>query len=188
MPRAGWMLSFCGRCRADVALLEQAGGVLLENIAPVALAGDALAKTLGRLDAAQAPSPIPVSNDNTPAPLRAFLGHDLSAVRWRKMGPRLAYANLMRRGPAALRLLRGAPGGDTGMHSHRGMEYTLVLRGGYTDETGSYAPGDFQAASPQTRHNPVADDGEDCINLSVTTGRLAFDDLVPRLVSRLFGF
>ena len=81
-----------------------------------------------------------------------------------------------------------APVSDTGLHSHRGMEYTLVLRGGFTDETGSYGPGDFQVASPDVKHNPVADDGEDCVNLSVTTDRLAFDGLVQRVVGRLFGF
>lgn len=181
-------LSFCGRCRSDVALLERAGGALLDGIAPAALADDARAKTLARLDTAYAPPSVPASNDNTPPPLRAFLGHDLSAVRWRRMGPRLSYASLMRHGPVVLRLLRGVPGSDTGRHSHLGMEYTLVLRGGFTDETGSYGPGDFQAASPELKHNPVADDGEDCINLAVTTERLLFEHPVQRLAARLFGF
>jgi putative transcriptional regulator len=184
----GTHLCFCELCRADVALLECAGGVLLDDVVPVALAGDALAKTLARLDESGTPPAPPVSNDNTPAPLRAWLGRDLSQVRWRRMGPRLGYVTLMRRGPVALRLLRGAPGSDTGRHSHRGTEYTLVLRGGFTDETGSYGPGDFQTASLDTRHNPVADEGEDCINLSLTTGRLVFTGPLARVVGRLFGF
>jgi len=181
-------LSFCGLCSGDVALLERAGGVLLDGIAPVALAGDALEKALARLDTVETPPAPPVSNDNTPAPLRAYLGRDLSETRWRRMGPRLGYVTLMRCGPLALRLLRGAPGSDTGRHGHRGVEYTLVLRGGFTDETGSYGPGDFQIATPDTRHNPVADAGEDCINLAVTTGRLIFDGLVGRVAGRVFGF
>jgi putative transcriptional regulator len=181
-------LNFCGRCRDDAALLEHAGGILLDGLAPVALAADAREKTLARLDTIDIPPTALASNDNTPAHLRAWLGRDLSEVRWRRMGPRLGYLNLMRRGSVALRLLRGAPGSETGRHSHRGMEYTLVLRGGFTDETGSYGPGDFQAAFPNTTHNPVADEGEDCINLSVTTGRLVFSGLVERFVGRLLGF
>ncbi|MES2473374.1 MAG: ChrR family anti-sigma-E factor [Pseudomonadota bacterium] len=181
-------LSFCSQCRADVALLERGGAALLDDLAPAALAGDALARTLARLDTAYALPAVPASNDNTPAPLRAFLGRDLSGVHWRKMGPQLGYVNLVRRGPLALRLLRGAPGSDVGRHSHRGMEYTLVLRGGFSDETGSYGPGDFQTASPDVTHNPVADHGEDCINLAVTTERLVFDGMVQRVVGRLFGF
>jgi putative transcriptional regulator len=181
-------LSFCARCRGMVALAEQAGGILLNDIAPAPLAPDAWARTLARLDVLQPVTPLPVSNDNTPPPLRAFLGRDLSDVRWHRLGPRLAYMTLYRRGPLAMRLLRGAPGSDVGQHSHHVMEYTLVLRGGFTDETGNYGPGDFQMASPDLTHNPVADGDDDCINLAVTTASLRFDGLVPTIVGRLFGF
>lgn len=182
-------LSFCRECRHLVAAAEKVGGILLDQIAPMAMAPDALAKTMTRLDEQAAQPRIePVSNDNTPAPLRAFLGCDVSQMRWRRMGPRLGYVTLYRRGPLAIRLLRGAPGSDVGLHTHSGLEYTLVLRGGYTDETGDYGPGDFQAASSEIRHNPVADTDEDCINLSVTTGRLYFSNSFQNWVSRLFGF
>jgi putative transcriptional regulator len=181
-------LAFCARCRRLVARQEQIGGALLEDIAPVAMDGGALARVMARLDEPAAPETHQPSNDNTPAPLRAVLGRDLSQLRWRKMGPNLGYVTLYRQGPVAMRLLRGAPGTDTGHHGHHGMEYTLVLRGGYTDATGSYGPGDFQMASAEVRHNPVADPGEDCINLSVTTGRLNFDNAVQKIVARLFGF
>jgi putative transcriptional regulator len=183
----GTHLSFCARCRDTVGLYEQVGGILLEDVAPIPMAEEALTKIMGRLDQ-PVPGALPPSNDNTPAPLRAFLGRDLSQVAWRRMGPNLAYHTLVRRGPLAVRLLRGAPGTDTGRHSHHGLEYTLVLRGGFTDETGSYAPGDFQCASPEVSHNPVADPGEDCINLAVTTAPLRFENLAQKVVGRLFGF
>jgi putative transcriptional regulator len=180
-------LSFCAPCRETVSLHERIGGVLLEDLPPVAMSDDALSKTLARLDQ-RVPDVSPASNDNTPAPLRAMLGRDLSQVSWRRMGPNLAYVTLARRGPSAVRLLRGAPGTDTGRHSHRGLEYTLVLKGGFTDETGSYGPGDFQCASPEVSHNPIADPGEDCINLAVTTAPLRFEGLAQKIVGRLFGF
>lgn len=181
-------LTFCARCRRLVAGHEQIGGALLEDIPPVAMDGGALALVMARLDEPAAPEPRQPSNDNTPAPLRAVLGRDLSDLRWRKMGPNLGYVNLYRQGPVAVRLLRGAPGTDTGRHGHHGMEYTLVLRGGYTDATGNYGPGDLQVASGELQHNPVADPGEDCINLSVTTGPLRFDNALQKIVARLFGF
>lgn len=181
-------LTFCAGCRRLVAAQEKIGGALLEEIPPVAVDGDALARVMARLDEPAPPEPLQASNDNTPAPLRAMLGHDISQLRWKKMGPDLGYVTLYRQGPVAVRLLRGAPGANVGRHSHRGMEYTLVLRGGYTDATGSYGPGDFQVASAELRHNPVADPEEDCINLTVTTGRLNFDNAVQKIVARLFGF
>jgi len=181
-------LSFCAHCSASVALAERVGGILLDEITPMPLATDALTRTLARLDMPHIPNIAPASNDNTPPPLRAFLGRDLSEVRWRKIGQSLGYMTLYRRGPLAMRLLRGAPGSDVGQHTHRGMEYTLVLRGGYSDATGSYGPGDFQIASPEVKHNPVADLDSDCVILAVTTEALQFDRLVQRIVGRILGF
>jgi putative transcriptional regulator len=104
------------------------------------------------------------------------------------VGPRLAYVPLLRRGAVTARLLRGVPGAQTGSHRHAGLEYTLVLKGGFSDETGRYAPGDLQVMEGDMRHNPVADPGEPCINLAVTTGPLKFERLLQRIVAPLFGF
>jgi putative transcriptional regulator len=178
-------LSFCGRCRGLAARAENVGAARLEDIAPVALAPDALDKVLARLGERDERM---VSNDNTPPPLREFLGRDLSQMRWRQMGPKLAYVPLYRRGDVAMRLLRGAPGTDVGRHSHRGMEYTQVLAGGFTDATGQYGPGDFQTATPDVTHNPRADDDGDCVNLAVTTGSLTFDSWIASIAGKFFGF
>lgn len=182
-------LAFCAPCRDAVRFAESLGGALLEDGAPAPLSAAAKAGVLQRLDdPAPAPTPLVPTRDGTPSPLRAFLGHDLSEVSWRRIGPKLAYVPLQRRSGVAMRLLRGAPGADVGRHSHRAQEYTLVLAGGFSDETGSYGPGDFQAASPELTHNPVADPGEDCINLAVTTAPLRFEGVIPALAAKLFGF
>lgn len=182
-------LAFCASCRAAVAFAERLGGALLEEAAPVPMSDKALAATLQRLDdVSPVARPDTQSGDCTPSPLRAFLGRDLSQVRWQRLGQRLAYLPLRRQGTNAVRLLRGAPGTDVGRHSHRGQEYTLVLAGGFTDETGSYGPGDFQMASPDLTHNPVVDAGADCINLAVTTAPLRFDGLVQKIAGKLLGF
>jgi putative transcriptional regulator len=180
-------LTFCPKCRAAVALAEEAGGVLLEDLAPQPLGATALENTLARLGPPETRTVRPVSSDHTPMPLRAWLGRDLGQMRWRRMGPSLAYIPLYRRGNLRMRLLRGAPGTDVGCHEHRGQEYTLVLSGGYSDQTGSYGPGDFQTAAPGLKHNPVADP-EGCINLAVTTAPLNFEGLLQTFAARLFGF
>ena len=179
-------LALCPACRRTAALGEAVGGGLLAEAAPASLSPGALDRALARLDAPRAHAVT--SRDGTPLPLRAYLGRDLSTVRWRRMGPSLAYVPLARRGGTALRLLRAAPGADAGRHSHGGLEYTLVLKGGYTDETGRYGPGDFQCAASDVHHNPVADPGEDCINLAVTTGPLKFESLLQKIAAPLFGF
>ena len=195
-------LAFCAQCREAVALMERMGGALLEGTTPVALAGNALERALTRLDGIEpferprrAPSRAGAEaraeathNDFTPAVLRHYLGGDLRDVRWRAMGPNLAYAPLFRRGGTKVRLLRGAPGADPGRHSHRGLEYTVVLKGGYTDISGAYGPGDVQVADADVVHNPIADPGEDCINLAVTTAPLRFENLLGKIAGPLFGF
>jgi putative transcriptional regulator len=183
-------LSFCEQCRGAVALMEQMAGSLLDGIAPVLMRDDALNRALAKLETAT-PFERPrraASRDNTPAPLRAYLGGDLRDVRWKAVGPNLSYAPLFQRGPVKVRLLRGTPGTAPGRHSHRGMEYTLVLKGGYTDGSGSYGPGDLQVADADVLHSPVADPGEDCINLAVTTDSLKFDGLLQKVVGPIFGF
>jgi len=183
-------MSFCAICRARAAKLDAIGGTLLQDLAPAPLAAGALDAALARLDGI-APYERPrraASRDSTPDVLRAYIGGDLRDVRWRQMGPRLSYAPLFRRGGVSARLLRGIPGADSGAHSHAGLEYTLVLQGGFTDVTGNYGPGDLQVMADGMPHNPVVDPGEDCINLAVTTGRLKFDSLLQRIAAPLFGF
>ena len=182
--------AFCAICRLRGKKLEGIGGSLLQDLQPAPLADGALDATLAKLDQAP-PYERPrraASRDGTPEVLRGYIGGDLGAVRWRKMGPRLSYAPLFRRGGVSARLLRGTPGTDSGPHSHAGLEYTLVLKGGFTDVTGNYGPGDLQVMADGMSHNPVVDPGEDCINLAVTTGRLKFDSLLQRIAAPLFGF
>ena len=187
-------LSYCAVCRAEAAKLEGLGGALLQELAPAPLSTGALDGVLARLDTLspyerpQRPMNRDGSRDGTPEVLRAYIGGDVTAVRWRRMGPRLSYAPLFRRGRVSARLLRGTPGADSGMHRHRGTEYTVVLKGGYTDATGNYGPGDLQVMEDGMAHNVVADPGEDCINLAVTTGRLKFDSLIQKIAAPLFGF
>lgn len=184
-------MSYCSLCRSRSRELEAIGGALLEDILPAPLARTARDNVLAKLDNVQPyerPARPAPSRDSTPAVLRPYIGGDLARVRWRRIGPSLSYVPLFRRGAVAARLLRGVPGADSGLHGHRGLELTLVLQGGYTDVTGSYSPGDLQVMEGDARHNPVADPGEDCINLAVTTGRLAFDSLIQKIAAPLFGF
>ena len=83
---------------------------------------------------------------------------------------------------ATARLLYIPAGQAMPEHSHRGTEMTLVLQGGYSSVDGHYVRGDLEVADQQTNHTPIADDdGEDCICLVATDGRLLFNCLLPRL-------
>jgi putative transcriptional regulator len=187
-------LALCPECRAEVADAEAAGGALLNQLAPAQMGEAALEKVLQKLDsqnenlltktrAHRAPAKNPV-----PEPLRSYLGGDFDRVAWRPVAGGISHVPLFRRGGARVELIRAAPGAGVATHTHRGEELTLVLAGGFSDATGTYARGDVQTASPDILHRPLADPGEDCINLAVTDGALIFQSLPFKLIGRLFGF
>jgi putative transcriptional regulator len=64
-------------------------------------------------------------------------------------------------------LLRLQPGKGLPVHRHVANEYTVVLQGGYTDNTGNYRVGDFAIGPGPQEHEPIADPGDPCIALIV---------------------
>jgi putative transcriptional regulator len=167
-------LTLCPSCRALEAQLDAVGGALLASEAPSGLPADALAATLARLDA-PAPS-APVRGDPVlPLPILAHTG-PFASVPWTRQlfGCRRYDLPVALEGRAA-RLLCFPPGWALPEHAHEAVEYSLVLTGGYTDETGHFARGDVGVHAPDTTHRPVIDPGEPCVVLLVHAGRL-----VPR--------
>lgn len=61
--------------------------------------------------------------------------------------------------PAALALLRYAPGARVPLHEHPGMETIVVLSGSQSDEAGTYRSGDVVVNLPGTRHRVWSDEG-----------------------------
>ncbi len=59
------------------------------------------------------------------------------------------------------------------VHTHAGMELTLVIAGGFRDEHGHFVRGDIAVADASVAHRPIADPGEDCICLAVTDGAVS---------------
>jgi putative transcriptional regulator len=180
-------LAFCPECRREVAALERTGGAMLASLAPEAVGRGLLAKTLARLDERPnvAPTVAQAGDKRVPEPLRSYVGNlDKS---WLPLGPGVAHRPLLRRGRTSVRLIRAMPGASVPMHSHEGRELTLVLSGGFHDETGRFGPGDLESATAETKHKPVADPGEVCINLALTDAPLRFFSVLPRLVGKVFG-
>ena len=85
-------------------------------------------------------------------------------------------------------LMRIEGGQKIPRHTHKGQEYTLVLQGGFRDASGAYGAGDFATADPKVEHEPVADMGEPCICLAVTTAPLQLTGLIGRLLSPFLRF
>ncbi len=186
-------LDRCAQCRERLQQAEAVGGALLEDLAPVELQPEALARVLALLDTEDGqPEPsvvkvtVPIDTD-IPAPLAAYLKKPLDALDWRTLVPGVRQLDLHLGGPGATRLLRIAPGLSVPHHTHRGNELTLILRGSYSDELGRFKAGDVADLDEQVCHQPISDSGEDCICLIATDAPLKFSGLMGRLVQPFIG-
>ena len=68
-----------------------------------------------------------------------------------------------------------------------GAKSTCVLQGGIADGAGAYHAGDFMEAEGDFTHRPTALQGETCICLIATSGRLRPRGLLGWLVRPLLG-
>ncbi|WP_326532789.1 ChrR family anti-sigma-E factor [Pseudorhodoferax sp.] len=182
----------CPRCQAQLRMLELAGGVLLEELPPAALADDALARAFQAIDAPAA-APAPVAVRGLPplpagAPWPAALT-GCSITRWRWMAPGMRYARVrVPHDPAAnVVLLRIAAGKYLAQHTHSGRELTQVLHGSFHDGRAQFGAGDFDAADARVHHQPVVQAGGECICLASIEGRLEFDGVLARTLGAIVG-
>lgn len=186
-------VGFCADCRRQIELLQSVGGALFEQLAPVPVAEDALQRILDRIagpeqPAGQAPADVapaaPV--DEVPQPLRGLIPSGYAALRWSWLLPRMRVASLRVRDPSFQVVLhRVQPGGSVPRHDHRGLEFTVVLHGSFSDEHGVYGPGDFLQCEPGVRHHPVAALNAECLCLTVQEAPVRFTGLFWRLLNPL---
>ena len=177
-----------------IADAEAVGGVLLEGVVPARLsvgALDSAFKAIEALDDEPSPvEPTPTYTDTRmPAPLAALLGKGFEDLKWGFMGPGMkklmlkTYENGER-----LWLLRAKGGTKMPFHDHGGLELTLVLAGGYKVGDTHYTPGMMEVAGPEvTHHQPIIDEGEDCICLAVTDAPIKLHSFVGRMFQPFIG-
>jgi putative transcriptional regulator len=182
-------LAMCGQCRIAVRTAEMAGGSVLSSLPPAVMGDRAYQSVLARLGEPAAKIIRDANlNSEVPAPLQHYVGSDYAAIPWRTITRGLAHLPLTTKGSTRARLIRAEPGAAVAPHSHRGKEWTLVLTGSFSDETGNYGPGDVQSTPCEIEHCPVANPGPACINLAVTDAPLVFRGLMPKLTGWIFGF
>lgn len=186
-------LSLCAESAERVRQFEAAGGVVLEDAPVKELASDVLERVLARLDASspsQVPPPVQHLADMPdglvlPSPLQQY---DIG--KWKFLAPGVQWSSIGKGGARRNRpmLLRAKPGMVLPEHTHKGVEYTLVLKGTLHDALGDYYPGDLVVADASLEHEPKAGPDEECICLAVVDGRLQLKSVLGRLVQPLLGF
>lgn len=189
----GCHLEFCAQCRQTVAKAENVGGTLIDDVEPLALSSRARTQVLDLLDAEiqhQTPTAETKSTSSggaaMPEKLRRLLGtDDLTQLAWRSAGPGVRLLTL-ECGEGNAVMLDIAPNHVVPVHTHRGNELTLILKGDYTDCVGEFAPGDVADLDGDTEHQPKAGD-LGCLCLAGMDAQIRYKGLIPRLLQPFFG-
>jgi putative transcriptional regulator len=186
----GSQIAYHDDMQATVADAEVIGGALLDSIDSSAVGDTVLDQVLDRLEHAPRPRPEVArgAKDIFPEPLADFIDTGLESLNWRFMGPGMRNARLWN-GPndERLWLLRARGGAQIPEHGHNGDEWTLVLKGAFQTPDGHFKVGDIDIADEQVVHQPVIDDGEECICLVFTHKPIRLNGLVARMMQPFIG-
>lgn len=175
--------------RRFVSALEAASAAEIEHLAPVAVTDrDArLAAIFAQGDEPiRTAAPAFAGDDVLPAPLARYIGATLADTPWRTLIPGVKEYRVSDNedGEATLYWIRG--GRKIPSHTHEGSEYTLVLKGAFSDINGHYRRGDVAVADTDVDHQPVADRHEDCFCFAVTDAPLKLTGPIGRIVQKIF--
>ncbi|KCZ50907.1 ChrR family anti-sigma-E factor [Hyphomonas pacifica] len=181
--------------RQAMAVGETVSGLMLERDQPAAMSANSGARALAMIDemeaAASAPDaalrlPEEPELSELPEPLREPALMAYGDMGWQNLASGIRRLGLDVGSALEVELYRIQPGARVPRHTHGGQEFTLVVSGGFTDETGSYGPGDMAINGPEDTHQPVGDADGICYALAVRDSGLRFTGVMG-LVQRLLG-
>ncbi len=189
-------LEYCEACRHNVTRLEGLGGELFDTLEALDTPEDLRSRIFAQIDAAPSErvereqTQASSSSDhregpaNIPRCLNQFIPEDYDSLAWSRVSPSIQSAELCRDGNGAkVELLRIKPGGSAATHTHLGDEYTVILKGSFSDEDGLYGLGSFLTRSSRDKHTPMATLDGECICLAITEGPVQFTGFFSRVLN-----
>jgi putative transcriptional regulator len=188
-------LCFCHECRGLVKNLNHLGGALLETLNPASTDDAAFDALMAQLDVPAEPAAVALVNEKKHAPIHTpmmtnesvaggfvnpllrYLPCALEDLPWKRQTKEISHFDLtslvnVKGFRVALQKIKA--GAKIPHHTHKGIEYTVLLSGGFSDEMGVYHTGDFVARDASHHHSPVALQNEDCVCLTVLSAPLKF--------------
>ena len=194
-------LEYCSSCRQTLRQLDAVGSTLMQEIDHSPVSEDLKADVMAHLDELTASmSAESTSNDSTPKGtsstdsmitgcLHHLIDGEYQSLDWKRLSSDICSVELCRDGNGAkVELLKIKPGGSAATHTHTGDEYTVILKGSFSDEQGLYTEGDFLMRSQLDHHTPIATQNSECICLAVTEGPVRLTGFFSRLLNPLLSF
>ena len=182
-------LEHCGECTEKLRRLNLVGSELMHQLKPSPPSSGLKDKLIDQLDIITADTETDQhrpGNASVPRCLHQFIKTGYEKVSWKRISRDIQSYELCRdQNNAKVEFLRIRPGGTSNTHTHMGDEYTVILEGSFSDETGLYHKGDFLLRNASHQHTPVATLDKDCICLAVTEAPIQLTGFFGRLLNPL---
>lgn len=182
-------LECCEQCRQQLARMDALGGMMFEQLAPEPVDDSLLDAIFHQIDSKADSSAgtvhLDTDDDYLPHSVRKLVGYDLDSLKWRKHGSKVHSSILLSHDGLNASLIRIQAGAAIPSHDHRGREYTVVLEGSFSDDSGVYRHGDFVLRHPDEPHSPTATADQDCLCLVVLDAPMRFKNPLYELANRL---
>lgn len=163
-------LHFCRKCRDEMLRLDQVGSEIMDSMEPAPIADDLLDAVMAKIDNSPLVASEKTKRKNVsgfPSSISILLKDVHSALTWRRLSPSLEISQFKTgQTEFEVALHKIAAGGKAPKHDHEGSEYTVVLKGSFSDETAVYREGDFLFRQPGDVHQPMGAQNGECICLS----------------------
>jgi putative transcriptional regulator len=163
-------LHFCPCCRAEVARLDQVGAQLMAISSPQKIDDSIFEEVMRKIDEGHTEEPVIEPKKGIqgfPEHINKLI-HDAAEMPiWKRLSKSMEVAKLFTgQSKYEVALHKICAGGTTPQHDHRGTEYTVVLKGSFSDEKSVYTEGDFIVREPGDIHQPMGAKNGECICLS----------------------
>lgn len=160
----------CQHCQREISLLEEIGAAYFDNENEVALEDNALELALARIERPCEAAPIfkkPEYFGDLKVPeIVKSLG--IKKRYWAAPGVWIAPIDIETEKEGMAYFMYAKKGLEMPRHMHDGMEFTHVLFGSLSDQSGEYHEGDFMSAEGDYDHSPLIGSNTDCLCLIAT--------------------
>ncbi|MGO1500498.1 MAG: ChrR family anti-sigma-E factor [Marinobacter sp.] len=178
-------LDKCALCRSRVDTLDSLGAVMMEKQPKVSVSESMFDSILAKIDSSPAPERPPNAAPKISV-LQKLLGDDINNLPWKHQLGDVSVLDITEKflgqnEQVVLQKLNA--GGKAPVHTHRGVETTIVLQGAFSDQKGVFSQWDFVVLTDQDEHKPVAIGCDDCITLSVLSAPIKLTGALTRMLN-----
>ena len=162
-------LHFCSKCRETLLQLDQLGSKLLADTETDDVGIKSFDDVMNKIDSLdEVPKEDDPSSEVHFAPVvDRLMKFNLESLKWKKLSSSVDTARLETgQEKFEVSLHKICAGGKAPVHDHQGLEYTVVLKGSFSDERSVYTEGDFILRKPGQPHQPIGAQNGECICLS----------------------